>query len=389
MWLLWSARGIWFPVSLAFIIAMVLDPTVDRLENRGMSRAMASTLVFVGFLAVAVAVVVLFGSVISSQAASIARDLARLFPDPSQPDLVPVTQRILTRLDANPALRDSLVEVARKATGHLTAYLEGASGLIVALVPNLAWVVVVPVLAFYTLNDFHRIYAKAVLLVPKHHRPFAQSVIAEVSTVFGKYVRGLGTVCLLLGLADSAILFALGSPYWLFLGLLGGLLYAIPVFGSLFTVGLVMLVSIVTAAPGKAMLMGGGIFLTHFAIFDQIVTPRVLGKQVGLHPILTILALLIGYQVWGLSGMLIAVPLAASIQVLVVHLVPKLANEMELRPLEELRRTEEETRQEHLKAEEQPLDAHLLLHTVIENAEAPPAEVTEESATPVLSVQSS
>jgi predicted PurR-regulated permease PerM len=242
--------------------------------------------------------------------------------------------------------------------------------LALAWAPNLMWFVVVPVLAFYITNDFHRIYAKGILLVRPDHRPFAQRLIAEISALFGKYLRGLAFLCLMLGLCIAAVLFALGHPYWGLLGLMGGALYAVPVVGALFTIGLAVLITLVTGTPAQAAMVGGALLLLSSGLFDQIITPRVLGKQVGLHPILTILALLLGYQIAGIAGMLVAVPLAASIQIVVVHLVPKLRADLELKPLEELKKTEDETRAEHLAAEEQELDEHACLQSVVENVEA-------------------
>lgn len=368
LWLLWAGRAIWFPVSLAFVIAMVLDPTVDRLENRGISRGLGTAMVFLLFIGGLVTALILLTPVLADQANRMATEIRSLFPDPNRPDLVPVTKNLLSRLDANPALRDPLINAARAGTHRLSETLSSGSELILAWIPNLTWVVVVPVLAFYALMDFHRIYAKAVLLVPAAHRPFAQTLIAEISAVFGNYLRGLGLVCLLLGLCIAAVLWAFGNKYWPLLGLVGGLLYAVPVVGSLFNIGLVLLISLVTQSPGKAFMTAGALLLLTNGIFDQVVTPRIIGKQVGLHPILTILALLLGYQVASIAGMLVAVPLAACVQTVVIHLIPKLGIDLELRPLVELRKTEAETKEEHLEAEEE-VNEHLHLQTVIENVE--------------------
>jgi predicted PurR-regulated permease PerM len=370
-WLLWAGRGIWLPVGLAFALAVVLDPVVDRLENRGVPRGLATTLIFLLLVGGLAAALFLLSPMLSAQAGAMARDLGRLVPDPAHPDLVPVTRRVLERLDAHPALRDALVEAARTGTQRLSAGLEGVSALALAWAPNLVWFIVVPVIAFYALTDFHRIYAKAMLLVPAIHRPFAQSLVAEVSAVLGKYLRGLVLLCGMLGVSIAAVLWAMGNPYWQLLGLVGGLLYAIPVVGSASTVCLIVLVGLVTTTPGRALVNGGAVLLLSSGLFDQVVTPRVLGRQVGLHPLLTILALLLGYQVAGITGMLVAVPLAATVQTVVVLLIPKLGVDMELRPLTELEQTEEETRGVHLLAEEKPLDQHFYLHSVVEGVEEP------------------
>lgn len=375
-WLIWSARGIWFPVGLAFVIAIVLDPLVDRLENRGIPRFAATALLFLIFIGAGALAIVVLSPGISAQAGQIAGELGRLFPGPNQPDLVPLARKILTKLDANPVLRDALLNAARRGTQHLSAALQQASELALAWAPNLVWFLVVPVLAFYTLNDFHRIYAKIVLLVPPAHRPFAQNLIAEVSAVFGKYLRGLALLCTLLGLSIAALLYCFGNPYWQLLGFIGGVLYAIPVVGSLFTLGLVVLVTLVNGQPQQALWVGGSLILLSSGLFDQIITPRVLGRQVGLHPIWTILALLVGYQVLGIVGMLIAVPLAACVQTVIVQLVPKLGADLELRSLEELHQVEAETKAEHLREDSHPIDDHIRLSQVVENVDAAEVEDT-------------
>lgn len=369
LWLAWAGRAIWVPVGIAFLIALVLDPTVDRLENRRIPRALATAFVFLVFLGLSALAIVLFSPGISAQAGQIAQDLGRLFPDPDRPDLVPVTQKMLARLEAHPALKDALLNAARSGTSHLTQALNSASTWLLAWAPNLAWFIVVPVLAFYILNDFHRIYAKGILLVPARHRPFAQTLVSEISALFGKYLRGMVTLCTLLGVSSAALLFALGNPYWQLLGLMMGVLYIVPVVGVLFTISLAVLVTLVTVSAGKAVLTGCLLLALSNGLFDQVITPRVLGKQVGLHPIGTILALLLGYQVWGMGGMLIAVPLAAAIQTVIVHLIPKLGVDLELRPLEELKQAEQESRDSHLDAEEEPLDEHFRLQAVVENVE--------------------
>lgn len=379
-WLVWAGRGIWFPVSIALVIAMVLDPTVDRLENRGCPRGLATALVFLSFITVVVLAVVLLSPGISTQASAMAGDIGRLFPDPNRPDLVPVTQKILAKLDAHPALRDALLKAARAGTLRLQETLSRTSELALAWAPNLMWFLVVPVLSFYLLNDFHRFYAKGILLVPNRHRPFAQTLVAEISSLFGKYLRGLGLICLLLGFSIAAMLWAYGNPYWQLLGLLGGVLYAVPAVGPLFTAALVILITLVTASPGKALLVGGSLLALTSGLFDQVITPRILGKQVGLHPVVTILALLLGFQIAGIVGMLVAVPLAACVQTIIIHLVPKLGTDLELRPLEELQKTEAETREEHLDAEERPLDDHFCLHSVVANVESAGNEPTRKAA---------
>ena len=147
--------------------------------------------------------------------------------------------------------------------------------------------------------------------------------------MFAKYLRGLAILSLMNGAATCLLLWAIGVPSPFVVGIAAGILYTVPYIGAVITV-------VITAAAafvgGGAPLMGEAIvasILLHQLVFDQVIAPRLLGGQVGLHPILSIIALLAGNLLLGIVGMILAVPVAACIQILVLALVPKLRIEVE------------------------------------------------------------
>jgi predicted PurR-regulated permease PerM len=369
LWYIYATRVIWPPITAAFLIAVVLDPLVDRLENRGWPRGIATAAIFLIFFGSLMLVAMYAVPVLIAQSKDVSRQLSGMFLDPFRPNLVRPAQEILHRLHAPPAVREPILRWARTGTLRLSHSLEIISGFLFANAPSLIWLVVVPVLTFYVLTDFHLIYAKGLLLVPRAHRTAVQSVVSEITTLFGKYVRGLFSVCTLNALATAFVLTLFQLPYALVLGLIAGILYAVPYVGPVLNVSLIGLLALVTTAPGKTLGIVISIVLLHQVLFDQVITPRVLGRQVGLHPILAIIALMSGSALAGPFGMLIAVPVAATVQIIVVHLVPKLGQELQLRPLEALERTVAATKAAHLADEEQPIDDHFRLETVIENVE--------------------
>lgn len=371
-WLLWAGRDIWFPISIAFAIAMVLDPTVDKLEMRGMPRWLATTLVFVLFLGGSIALIVLLTPAVAAQAEIISQDLRKLFPNPDRPNLAPVAQEMMDRLNAHPALRDAVTELASEGTRRLASTLDAASRLLLAWVPNLIWLILIPVIAFYALIDFHKIYARIILLIPRQNRDVAEELIAEVSTILGQYLRGLTLICFLISVTASLTLFALGNKYWPLLGILAGPLYAIPAVGSIFNAGLALLVTSLAVGPAQGLITAGALILITNGIFDQVITPKILGKQVGVHPILTIVALTLGFHVAGILGMLVAVPLAATARAIALHLVPKLGIEINLPSVDELKQKESETRDVHLNHETKIRGEHALIKTAVQNAENEP-----------------
>jgi len=363
----YAVRAIWPPILTAFFIAAVLDPLVDHLENRGWRRGLATAAIFLLFFGWLLVGAMYAVPVLLAQSREVSLQLGGLFQDPIRPNLVRPAQDILNRMHASAAVREPIMRWAQLGTSRLSHSLEIVFGLLFEAVPGLIWLVIVPVLAFYALTDFHRIYVKGLLLVPRAHRAQVQGLVSELTWVFSRYVRGLIAVCALNAMATGLVLTLFRLPYALVLGLIAGTLYAVPYVGLVLNVALIGLLALVTTPPVKALAIIACVALLHQGLFDQVITPRVLGRQVGLHPILAIIALMSGNALAGPFGMLIAVPLAACLQIIVLHMVPKLAEELELQSLEALERAR---RARHSGDQpDQPADEHFRLETVIEHVE--------------------
>jgi predicted PurR-regulated permease PerM len=260
------------------------------------------------------------------------------------------------------------MEFAREGTQTLSQSLTWFSHMLVRMIPNLAWVVIMPLVAFYALSDYHVIYAKFLLLLPSEQRKPAQELIAEITAIFGSYLRSLALLCAMNGAANGLLIFVMGVPYALTLGVLTGLLYAVPLVGPIAAVALVAGVALISVSISKALLVVGLTIVLQQIVFDQILAPRVLGSHVGLNPILTIIALLSGQVIFGLGGLLLAVPLAASIQRVILHIVPKLNRQLTLKPMEELREDVDATKAEERAAEAEVEAAdHSNLERAVEN----------------------
>jgi predicted PurR-regulated permease PerM len=169
----------------------------------------------------------------------------------------------------------------------------------------------------------------------------------QVGAVFAGYLRGLCIVCTGYAVVNWLVL-GLGFRvnYALVLALFSGILYAVPYIGAVATIALGAIVAFATPGHTTGYVLGvAASLLVTNQVFDQVVTPRVVGGLVGLHPVLSIFALAVGGELFGLIGMILAVPLAASIQVILVELIPALT-----RPLP--REAAIENRQEAIPPEE-------------------------------------
>jgi predicted PurR-regulated permease PerM len=300
----------------------------------------------------------------------VAVELELKFPGITSAQLEKTARVILRRTEAPAWIRGPVMQLAHDGTQTLSQSLTWFSRMLVRMIPNLAWVVIMPLVAFYALSDYHVIYAKFLLLLPIEQRKPAQELIAEITAIFGSYLRSLALLCAMNGAANGLLIAVIGVPYALTLGVLTGLLYAVPLVGPIAAVALVAGVALISVSLPKALLVVAITIVLQQVVFDQILAPRVLGSHVGLNPILTIIALLSGQVIFGLGGLLLAVPLAASIQRVILHVVPKLNRQLTLKPREALREDVDATQAEERAAEaEVEASDHSDLEQVVENVQ--------------------
>jgi predicted PurR-regulated permease PerM len=193
-------------------------------------------------------------------------------------------------------------------------------------VSRLAWVAIVPLVTFYMLLEIDPLRARVVHLVPAVHRSRFLEMAERIGAVFSGYVRGLIIVCAGYGVVTGIVLaLVFRLPYALMIGLMAAVLYAVPYVGALAIVTVAGLVAFATHPTAGFVLAVAGTLIVINQLFDQFIYPRVVGGQAGLHPLASIFALTVGGQLFGLWGMILAVPVAASVQVVLVAIWPQLA----------------------------------------------------------------
>lgn len=324
-YLAYLVRDIWVPLLLAFLLATVLDPVVDRLELRGWSRSAAASLIYAAFLLLFTVATVLAYPHLVVQIESIRAGFASNFPDTSPAGL----KTRFGQLGVSPPFADFLIKVITGTTATFRS-TSRISEYGVTVVTNIIWLVIIPIIAFYALRDYHLILGKGLLLVPKERRDLVQTAVAETTAIFAKYLRGMAIVSILNGIATWILLFAFHIPSALVIAIGATILYNVPYLGAIAINALIAAVSFLHGGVHEMAIVTGIGLLMHNVLFDQIISPRILGGHVGLHPILSILALLIGNLLLGIVGMILAVPVAACIQIGVLALVPKLRHEIEM-----------------------------------------------------------
>lgn len=339
LYLAYLVREVWIPLFLAFLIALVLDPLVDRMEARGWSRLKGSLIIFAVFFGVTGGVLAVAIPAVVTQTMAITKSISDYIPSGENESQTKASlNRILKKVHASPFVSSAVLRASSQisaAFSRFSAYLGDAAKVLMA---NVLWVVVVPIVAFYALKDFHILYARLLMVVPHEKRNFTQNLVNEITAIFVGYLRGLVIVCALNGLATAALLFAFRVPNALALGTIAGLLYVVPYFGPVMTyvtvAGACLTSGHITIQVTVLVLLL--LVILHSLIFDQIITPRILSNQVGLHPILSIMALLIGGGLLGIVGMILAVPVAGVIQMTLKVIFPRLAQPIEVPTGEQL-----------------------------------------------------
>lgn len=330
LWLAFVVRSIWLPLFLALLIAMVLDPLVDRMETRGWTRLRAAIVIYSAFFIVMGTVLTLAVPAVINQTTEIVKSVGQYLPGENETQTKHSLKLLLKKLKASPFVENSILRASAQITSgvhNLSVYVgEMAQGVVV----NLLWVVLIPILSFYALKDFHILYARFLLLVPKENRSLVQHITNEITTIFVRYLQGILIVCALNAVATTLLLTVLGVPNPLGLGAISGLLYMVPYLGATLTVLLIAAVSLMSQSAQMMLVVVACIFVLHNVIFDYVITPRIVGHNVGLHPMNSILALLIGGAVLGIVGMILAVPIAATVQRIVMTIFPKLSQPIEI-----------------------------------------------------------
>jgi len=319
--LIWLLRAVLLPFVAGIAVAYFLDPLVDHLERRGMARWAATTLVLLAFGLALIAIVLLLVPLLHHQILGLAERLPGYLAalrQTAQPLLADLFARL--QLDAVQDARDVVSGIANQALDVVAGLLRQAWSGGVALFNLLSLLVVTPVVAFYMLRDFDAMVAKVDGWLPRQHAPTIRRLVGEIDSVMAGFVRGQGTVCLLLGAFYAVALTLVGLEFGLIIGILSGLISFVPFVGAVVGLALSLLAALTQFLPEAEYLRIVAViivFVVGQTVEGNFLTPRLLGSHIGLHPVWIMFALFAGGALFGFVGVLIAVPAAAMIGVLV------------------------------------------------------------------------
>jgi predicted PurR-regulated permease PerM len=325
--LLWVLGDVILPFVVGGALAYFLDPVADRLERAGLGRATATSLIIFGaFLILTALVLAVIPTLVNQTTALVnaAPEIAHRF----QAFLV---ERFPELQDSTSTVRQSLAQIAQTIQSKGATLVQGLLSSLAGAVSVVVFLLVVPVVAFYLLLDWDHMVARIDQLLPRDHAPTVRRLAGEINAVLSAFVRGQLSVCLALGLYYSLALMAAGLQFGLVVGAIAGAITFIPYIGAIIggalAVGLALFQfwgsietevagTIVTSPDWLRIGIIGAIFAAGQFLEGNVLTPKLVGKSVGLHPVWLLFALSAFGTLFGFVGMLIAVPVAASIGVI-------------------------------------------------------------------------
>lgn len=311
--LLWFLGNVLLPFIVGGAIAYFLDPVADRLERLGLSRVAATTLISLVALVLVILLVLAVIPTLVNQATA----LVNAAPDIAKRLQGFLLERFPELADSTSTIRQTLAEIGAAVQSRGGELAQGILNSALGVISVVVFIVVVPVVAFYLLLDWDRMVERIDSMLPLDHAPTVRRLAREVDAVLAGFVRGQVSVCLALGTFYAVALMLAGLQFGLVVGAIAGAITFIPYVGSI--VGGVLAVGLALFQFwGDWVQIGiiAAIFAAGQFIEGNILTPKLVGKSVGLHPVWLLFALSAFGSVFGFVGMLVAVPVAAAIGVL-------------------------------------------------------------------------
>jgi predicted PurR-regulated permease PerM len=316
---LYLLRDVLLPFVAGLALAYLLDPLADRLHKLGLGRLGATLLILVSFICLGVILLVLVAPLIAHQLAGFIGKLpgyvARL-----QALIAEQGGPLLERFggpEALPEMQSSIGNLVGQGAAWFGRFLQSLWSGGQAIISIFALLVVTPVVAFYLLIDWDRMVAKIDGWVPVRHRDTVRRLAREIDDAIAGFVRGQSAVCLILGTFYAVALSLIGLNFGALIGMVSGLLTFIPYVGSLTGLVLSVGVALVQFWPDWTTILATlAIFVFGQFVEGNVLSPKLVGDAVGLHPVWLMFALVAFGSLFGFVGLLLSVPLAAAAGVL-------------------------------------------------------------------------
>ena len=310
------------PLLIAVAVVYLLNPLVSALERRGVPRVAGAGIVYVLFLCIVALVISLLVPVVARQVTQVVNH----FPD-YLADAQAWVRQVAARFGQEPDFRLDAEQVRQWLSAGenrqvVTRYLTGLRSVTTSVISGLIIFLLGPIMAFYLLVDLPRLHRGMMALIPPGRREEIRGLMDQIGQAVGGFFRGQLLVALFVGVASSIGLWIIGLPFWLLVGMVAGVFNLVPLVGPFIGGGLAVVIALVSGQPLKA-LWAALVLLAVQQIDNHLISPNVMSRTVQLHPVVVMLALLVGASFAGLFGMLVIVPLVAVAKIMFLFIWSK------------------------------------------------------------------
>ncbi len=336
-------RVLWI-FALSVLVAYFLEPVIQRLQKAGWSRTGAVWAV----LGAVVLVMVLAGWAVIPALVNQVQDAAENWTQYSDQATITYEQlrsklyawvgRLYPQVGTTNFLDSKIPEAQEWLAKNVPAMLEWVSRQLVASLGLLGLTVIVLILSFHFMMLAETLRATVQKLIPRQHSAEVEAVGSEIGTMLGQYLRGIAVLFFANGIGAVIIMSALslffGNKYALVVGVLTGITNMVPYVGPVVSAGSAGYLTYVTAEPSTALLaslLAMGLMLVMSQYFAIIVQPKLIGRRINLHPLVILFAMFAGYELFGLIGVIIGMPIAASIKIILAKWIPVIGPGPEVR----------------------------------------------------------
>jgi sporulation integral membrane protein YtvI len=313
----YQVRAILFPFILAILLAYLINPLVEGLIDRGQPRIGALIFIFGLFITIFSFILITFFPAIIDELDALAHRL---------PDYAMKLEGLIDHINIKYQridLPDTITTILDKSINRLEEntleFIQKTSGVLLGLLSRMFSLIMAPILAFYLLKDLEEVKEFLWSLLPKKRRKGIKVLLGRIdSSLFG-FFKGQLLVSLLVAILSTIGLYLLNIKFYLIIGVIVGIFNIVPYFGPI--LGALPAIIIASFTSSKLVLMVVLLFFVIQQVEGGIIAPKIMGEEVGLHPIVIIFSLLAGGELLGIIGMLIAVPIAAIIKELLRYII--------------------------------------------------------------------
>ncbi|GGG19835.1 AI-2E family transporter [Paenibacillus abyssi] len=306
-------KAVLAPFMIAMIISYVLHPIVNLLADRKVPRSIAVLLIYAVFCA---SITVVLMNVIpmfidqmeelNEHAPELTMRAQSLFDDLNNNSFLPQSVRS--------GIANSINELEKRLSAAVVSFLNNIGAML-----NVVFIsFIIPFLAFYILKDFDVFERTVITFVPRSHRKSTVRLLKDIDDALGNYIRGQFLVCLIVGILAYLGYWLIGMPYAFLLAGLVAVFNIIPYLGPFFGAAPALIMA--STISVKMMLLVIVVNTICQILEGNIISPQVVGRTLHMHPLSIIFALLVGGELAGVVGMILAVPIFAALKVILQHI---------------------------------------------------------------------